>query len=141
MADKQKRWKRFLSLTGNERHLFIESFLLHLWVGLLVKVIPFRWIARLFTGHPSSVSGMQSEEIESVKRAIQRAGSISPWKNRCLVSSLVGRSMLNRRNIPSQLSLGVSKDAGGRTVAHAWLISGTVDVTGKQGDFQELFVF
>jgi len=49
--------------------------------------------------------------------------------------------MLNRRNIPSQLSLGVAKDAGGRTVAHSWLSSGAVEVTGKQGDFQELFVF
>jgi hypothetical protein len=130
----------FLKLTGREKMLFLEAFLLHLWVGLVLKFVPFRRLPRMF-GSPQPAAGNQLLDILMIKRAVERANVVSPWRNRCLVSSLVARNMLKRRNIPSQLSLGVSKDAGGRTVAHSWLSSGNIEVTGKQGDFQELFVY
>lgn len=121
--------------------LFLEAVVLHLWVGLLLKVVPFRRISGLFACPQSAVGSRQSVDIESIRLAVERAGRVSPWKNRCLVGSLVARRMLNRRRIHSQLSLGVAKDAAGKTVAHAWLISGETEVTGKHGDYNELFVF
>ncbi len=132
---------KFLKLTGRERLLFLESAVLHLWIGLLLKVIPFKRIPALFSSQQFSDFSLQAEVIEQVRAAIQRGGRVSPWKNRCLVSSLVARKMLNRRHIQSSLSLGVAKDPDGRTVAHAWLSSGESEVTGKHGDYRELFVF
>jgi len=165
-----RKLRRFRVLPLGEKLLFLEAFLLHLWVGLLLKVVPFRWIPRLFASRQSAVGSGQSETpmeagsrtrtcpdevgsvgtavgsqqsavIENIRDAVQRAGQVSPWRNRCLVSSLVARKMLNRRFVQSSLSLGVAKDPDGRTVAHAWLSSGEVEVTGKQGDYKELFVF
>ena len=121
--------------------LFLEAVVLHLWIGLLLKFIPFRQIPRLFSSPQFSVFNLRSEAIEQVRVTIQRAGRVSPWKNRCLVSSLAGRCMLRRRQIGSHLSLGVAKGPDDRTVAHAWLSSGDVEVTGKHGDYHELFVF
>lgn len=121
--------------------LFLESVILHLWIGLLLKIIPFRRIPDLFSSPQSAVFSRQSEVVEQVKVAIQRGGRVSPWRNRCLVSSLVARKMLNRRHVPSRLSLGVAKGTDGRTMAHAWLSSGESEVTGKHGEYQELFVF
>ena len=140
--------RKFRELSGCEKRLFLEAFMLHLWVGLMLKVVPFRLLPRLF-GNPevlvpspqSSVSSPQSADIELVKNAIGRATGISPWKNRCLVSSLAGRYMLRRRKILSQLSLGVGKNVGGKTIAHAWLRAGEIDIVPTGTSFHELYHF
>jgi hypothetical protein len=132
---------KYFKLSNREKMLFLEAVVLHLWVGLLLKFIPFRRLPGLFGSSDSSGFSLQSNIVEQVRAAIQRGGSVSPWRNRCLVSSLAARRMLNRRKIPSQLSLGVAKNAFGKTVAHAWLISGETEVTGKHGDYRELVVF
>jgi hypothetical protein len=148
MNSVQVTWRKFWALSGRERRLFIEAVLLHLWVGLLLKVIPFRLIPGLFASRQSSVFsrqssvGSQQTEInEFIRTAIQRAGKYSPWKNRCLVSSLAGRCMLRRRKIPSQLSLGVVRVAGGRVRAHAWLTSGDFEIIAKSGAYTEMYRF
>ena len=114
---------------------------LQVTAGLLIKIIPFRWIPRLFAGYQSSVGSPQSEVIELIRDAIVRAGRFSPWKNKCLISSLAARRMLNRRKIQSQISLGVAKDANGKTIAHAWLKAGDFEVVEKSGDYHELYLF
>lgn len=147
--------------------LFIEAVALHLWVGLLLKVVPFRRIPGLFSSPQfeipteeksctrsvgredqsrtptvgTAVGSRQSEVIELVKFAIQRAGKVSPWRNRCLVSSLTGRCMLRRRKIGSQLSLGVAKNPEGKTIAHAWLKSENIEIVERKGEYTELFFF
>lgn len=143
-----KKAGKFSKLTGRERLLFFEALALHLWVGLLLKIIPFRRIPRLFAspqssaGSPqSAVLGRQSEVIELVKAAIQRAGRVSPWRNKCLVSSLAGRCMLCRRNIDSRLSLGMAKRGDGKLTAHAWLTADGVEIVSKAGEYVELNCF
>ena len=121
--------------------MFFEAVVLHLWVGLLLKVIPFRWITRLFSSLQSPVFSHQSEDIALIKRAIGRANIVSPWKNRCLVSSLAGRGMLRSRKIDSQLSLGAAKNVDGKTIAHAWLRAGDVEIVSAGEWFQELYQF
>ena len=121
--------------------LFLEAVVLHLWIGLLLKVIPFRRIPRFFASPKSKVESPDAKVIELIRDAVARANLVSPWKNRCLVSSLAGRCMLRSRRIQSQISLGVAKDADGRTVAHAWLRSGEIEIVERRGDYTELFSF
>jgi hypothetical protein len=137
-----KRAGKFIKLTGRERVLFLDALVLHLWVGLVLKVIPFRLIPKLFSSQQYTDKSLQSaEELELIREAILRAGMASPWKNRCLVSSLAGRCMLRRRKIPSQLSLGVAKNAAGKTIAHAWISTGDVEIVFADKGFQELYHF
>ena len=148
-----KRISKFKKLSGREKLLFIEALALHLWAGLVLKVVPFRWIPALYSSRQfetptkeedqsrHNVSGWQSEVIELIRSAIQRAGKVSPWKNRCLVSSLAGRCMLRRRKINSQLSLGVAKNPEGKTIAHAWMKAESIEIVERKGDFTELFFF
>ena len=121
--------------------LFLEAIFLHLWVGLLLKIIPFRWIPRLFASPKSKVQSPNSEVIELIRCAIQRAGAVSPWQNRCLVSSLAGRCMLRQRKINSEIIMGVAKSDKGLIVAHAWLISYNFEIVEKTGEYQELYSF
>lgn len=147
------RIRKFCILDRSEKQLFCESFIFHLFAGLLLKIVLFRRIPGLFSsrqfGTPAqpedqsryAVSGWQALMIEKIRLAIQRAGWVSPWKNRCLVSSLAGRWMLRRRKIESELSLGVAKDAKGRLLAHAWLKSGDLEIVEKRGEFTEVYHF
>jgi len=126
--------------------MFSESLFFQLYVGLLLKFIPFKWIPRLFVNPPASMSQVsnlksQISSLEQIKAAIQRSGPYSPWKNKCLVQSLAARRMLNRRKISSQLSLGVAKGANGRTIAHAWLKAGDFEIVEKGADFSALYLF
>ncbi len=175
------RFRKFCALERNEKLLFCESFLFHLYVGLLLKVVPFRQIPSLFRNRsrppsgpqipdqPAGVPGRQPETpaktksrtrsvgaedhsrypvteqqvkmIEKIRVAVQRTGWVSPWRNRCLVSSLAARCMLRRRKIGSELSLGVAKDPKGKLLAHAWLKSGDFEIVEKRGSYTELFLF
>ena len=147
------RIEKFMQPTFREKMLLLEALLLHLWTGLLLKIIPFRRIPKVFSGRQSdtpakeedqsrhNVSGRQSDDIELIRIAIGRAGSVSPWRNRCLVSSLAGRCMLRRRKISSQVSLGVAKNPEGKTIAHAWLKSGEYEIVDRRGGYTELFSF
>ena len=157
--------RKFFALSCREKRFFAEAFVLHLWVGLALKVVPFRRIPGVFAspqfdaptkeedqsrtrtcpdevGSVGTVVGSrQSEDVVLIRGAIQRAGKVSPWKNRCLVSSLAGRCMLRRRKIESEVSLGVAKDAGGNVIAHAWLRAGGVEIVPSDGTFSALFQF
>jgi len=135
------RADKFLKLSGREKMLFLEAVVLHLWIGLLLKVIPFKRIPRFFASLKSKVESPDAKVIELIRDAVARANRVSPWRNRCLVSSLAGRCMLRSRRIQSQISLGVAKDTGGRTVAHAWLISGGLEIVPSGGRFHELYQF
>lgn len=172
MIRRRLKISMFTALTGREKILFLEAFFLHLWIGLLLKVIPFRMIPRLFsnpqfesptmeeTQSRHTVSGRQFEAptreetqsrhimsvrqsslLELIRQAIGRAAWVSPWKNKCLISSLVARCSLRRRGIGSQLSLGVARGANDKTIAHAWLKAGDIEIVEQGGDFTELYLF
>ncbi|TFG90083.1 MAG: lasso peptide biosynthesis B2 protein [Candidatus Atribacteria bacterium] len=135
-------FKKFMDISRREKMLFFESLLCQLVTGLLLKVIAFKRIPRLFVGPQQAVSGQQSSMIlVQIKAATQRASRISPWRNKCLVQSLAARLMLSRRKIKSQLSLGVSTGGDRKMIAHAWLKAGDFEVVEKRGDYLELYLF
>ena len=158
------RFQKFGTLSLHEKLLFCESFFFHLWIGLLLKIIPFRWIPRLFSNPKPDVSAAPDTDkgrephrgglhpsiptpappfsvLIQIKATTVRSSMASPWGNKCLVSSLAGRCMLRRRGILSQISLGAAKSASGKTIAHAWLRSGEFEIVAKNGDFHELYSF
>ncbi len=110
MRIRLQRFKKFGELSWKEQLLFSEAYFLQLTIGLLLKIIPFRWIPKLFSGKVQgtgyTVQGTRNNEhvkwnpepetITLIKAAIQRASRYSVWKNKCLVSSLAARQMLNR---------------------------------------------
>jgi hypothetical protein len=149
------KFRKFGELSFHEQLLFSEALFLQVSIGLLLKIIPFRWVPKLFSGgvkgtgyredrtsdtEPGTLN-MEPGILNLIKTAIQRSGPCSPWKNRCLVSSLAARSMLQRRKIGSQISLGVAKDDNGRVIAHAWLRAGKIEIVPKGGNYQELYLF
>jgi hypothetical protein len=157
-----QRIKKFGELSWNEQLLFSEAYFLQLTIGLVLKIIPFRWIPKLFSNKAQDtrfkVQGTRNPEpgtrnpehgtwspepgtLALIKTATQRVSRISPWKNKCLVSSLAARLMLRRRKIQSQLSLGVAKGEKDEMIAHAWLKAGDFEIVEKGREFSELYLF
>ena len=130
-----------MALTFSERLFFSEALFLELSVGFLLKVIPFKWIPRFFSNSKRGTGNEKRETLTLIKTAIQRSSQVSPWKNKCLISSLAARRMLNRRKNSSELFLGVALGENGKMIAHAWLKTGDFEVVEKGGDFRELFLF
>ena len=54
------------------------------------------------------------------------------WESQCLVKAIAGMKMLEKRNIESTLYLGMAKDEKGKLIAHAWLRSGAIYVSGAE---------
>ena len=136
-----QKFRKFDKLSRSEQLLFSEACFLQLTTGLLLKFIPFKWIPKLFSCRERETPEVERETLIQLKTAILLSGRYSPWKNKCLVSSLAARRMLNRRRIPSQLSLGVAKGVNGKMIAHAWLKADDFEIVEKGGDFSELHMF
>jgi len=136
-----ERVSGFMSLSRMEKAMFLEALSYQLWVGLILKIIPFRQIPRLFANPVTLTPHHQPGTLSGIRGATQRASRISPWRNRCLVQSLAARCMLKRRRINSELSLGVLLDQNGKMVAHAWIRVGGFEVVSKSGNYTELYHF
>lgn len=94
-----------------------------------VRFVPFRsYSSRLRQSTSSQTPPPQL--ARDLRRLIDWIARALPKRSRCLVCAIAARSMLERRGYGSELSLGVNP---GETpmVAHAWLIAGTVIVTGR----------
>jgi hypothetical protein len=140
-----KSWK-FMSLPLSEKMVFSEALFYQILVGLLLKIIPFKWIPRFFSNPPNHSPDARHPApdaafLQAIKTATIRSSPFSPWKNKCLVQSLSIRWMLRRRKIQSQLSLGVILGQDNKMLAHAWLKAGDFEVVEQNGDYKELFRF
>ena len=125
---------RFFKLNRNDRHLFVEA----AYETLLVRIVTtfcntrryVSWLgySRVET-EQTTLETPQREQVLQVKTAIARCRYLV-WARKCLVESIAAKRMLNRRHIPSTLYMGVAKDEKGKMIAHAWLRSGDIWVSG-----------
>ena len=130
-----------MNLSLKEKMLFSEALIFQFIAGLILKLLPFRMIPRLFALSTSCMSPILPLTSQDIKRAILISGRLSPWKNKCLVQSLAARWMLNLRSVPSKLSFGVALGEDQKVIAHAWLKTGDFEIVEKNGDYNELYFF
>lgn len=121
--------------------LLLEALILQSGVWMLLKIVPFRMLPRLFSSPASAGSSPGTEKLESIKIVLRRASGVIHLQNRCLISSLTARCMLRRRNIPSKISLGVAKGSDGMIRAHAWISSGDFEVVEQMDNYTVLHFF
>ncbi|MDD3225753.1 MAG: lasso peptide biosynthesis B2 protein [Clostridium sp.] len=119
-----------------QRHILIEAFFISGLVRFAILFIPFKKLAG-FIGKYKRETARDALETEKqityrVGWAAQKISCNTPWESKCLVKALTAQIMLTRRKISSTLYLGVAKDNYNKLVAHAWLRSGQVIITGAK---------
>jgi len=72
-------------------------------------------------------------DVSRIGWAIRVIAGRTPWRSMCLEQAIAAKVMLRRRRVPNTLYLGVARGPSAGEppmIAHAWLRSGTVQVTG-----------
>ncbi|MCA0172251.1 lasso peptide biosynthesis B2 protein [Bacillus sp. RAR_GA_16] len=130
-----KKGNTFITLSNANKFLMIEALLMLGWARIL-KSIPFRKVAPLLGEYMVETTkinnSLTSKLLKDVAFAIDIMSRNTIWESRCLVKAIAGMKMLERRKIESTLYLGTAKDRNGNLIAHAWLRSGEIYITGHE---------
>ncbi len=126
--------RQFFRLSGHEKRCFFEAVYETLLVRMVTTIFRTRqyapWLGKSQTETETiELIPEQKEQVLQVKTAIVRCRHFI-WARKCLVESIAAKRMLHRRRIPATLYMGVAKNEKGNMVAHAWLRSGNIWVTG-----------
>ena len=125
----------FLTSDVQMKNLLIEAYILLAWARVL-KAIPFRRVSPLLGSKMSETSfEMDHANIKLVKQishAIHIMSKYTFWESKCLIKAIACMKMLERRQIDSTLYLGTAKDENGKMIAHAWVRSGPLYLTGAK---------
>ena len=132
-----KRTVKFFKLPRDKQRLLFEAFILSGIGRFAILFLPFNKLAA-FAGKyreesHERLSDIEEATIDKIVWAVAVASRYTPWESKCFVQALTGQIMLRRRKISSTLYLGVAKDKEKKPIAHAWLRSGSIIVTGRYG--------
>ena len=127
--------KTFIILDNKTKFLLLEAFIFLAW-ALILKAMKFSKIAPSLGNHMEETSfeyqSSNAKILRNVSNAIYIMSKYTLWESKCLVKAIAGMKMLQRRRIESTLYLGTSKDETGSMIAHAWLRSGALYITGAE---------
>ncbi|PEQ95204.1 stage V sporulation protein S [Bacillus sp. AFS006103] len=115
--------------------LYIEALIYLAWARFLVVYFPFKQIAPQLGEQmqETSFDNCLGEDVKlkRISKAIELMSTFTLWESKCLDQAIAALKMLERRGIDSTLYLGTAKDKQGRMIAHAWLRSGSLYITGS----------
>ncbi|MFD0588413.1 lasso peptide biosynthesis B2 protein [Paenibacillus sp. GCM10027627] len=126
--------RALLGLNRRAVYLYLEAFL-YLGAARLKLLRPFAKLAPSL-GIRADVTGEHCEdtvlrrELKAISTALDVMSRYTFWESKCLVRAIAGMKMLEKRGISSTLYLGTGKDKQGKLIAHAWLRSGPIYLSG-----------
>jgi hypothetical protein len=132
---------KFLRLKRTEKSLVLRSFLLVLFIRLLLWLVPARLLQRLFTSNPTETgenSGNDWSEITKIVRSVRSVSRFVP-RATCLTQALAASLLIRRSGQRSELKIGVAKNEQSQLIAHAWLETDGRIISGELPD-QSRFV-
>lgn len=116
--------------------LLIEATIMLGWARIRIMNQPFSKIApslgQYMKETESDPVAEHRQSLIHIRHAIHLASRHTPWDSKCLARAIAGMKMLERRGISSTLYLGTTKDETGKLIAHAWLRSGPLYITGAE---------
>jgi hypothetical protein len=129
----------FWRVPAGEWLLLAEAVVFLLIAKCIITFVPFDKGRRFYPNPSNPDPNPHPTRLKKIRRAVRRANRLAWWQNVCIVQSIAARMMLSRRNIHSDLSLGVQYDGQQDLSAHAWLKAGPIFITprGKQS-FREI---
>lgn len=128
-----KRIRLLFTLNRHTLLLFCEAYVFLGWARLLmyrpfVKVAP--RLGAKTEETPIDHLTTDISQLKHISSALDVVSRHTLWDSKCLVKAIAGMKMLERRRIDSTLYLGTAKDENGGLIAHAWLRSGPLYLTG-----------
>jgi len=121
--------KKLAKLTLSDYAMMAEALFYLLVSDFLIYLLPMRWWSRWIGEAQQAVDANpvpehQKQTVRKIRKNVFRANKLLLKSSRCFALSLAIKKMLNRRNIPVSLYLGVNKGKQGALRAHAWVKGG-----------------
>lgn len=119
-----------------DKAALLPAWLLLLFAAAALRLVRFKHLAPLLGRSLGAVAcvPLADDRAEArakfVKRAIRRAARVMPLRSDCLPQALAGALLCRVLGVPTTAHLGVQLGADPAFLAHAWLCSGRVAVTG-----------
>jgi len=130
---------KFLSLNSSKRFVLIEAILFIYSVKAILLVLPIKKVMNISLTKKETKECNDPEILLELKWALQNANDLSLWKNRCLINSIAGRWLLQRRGITSLIFFGLKHDHHkNQLIAHAWLMVGGFYMVDSGLDWHEI---
>lgn len=126
----------FLRL-NHEKWMTIQAYGYAAFYRFCILTIPMPKLEKMLGER--GIESVAEESLEHMRVAklvrfhVNRVTSHTPWESKCLVRAMTARKILEKHHVSSTLYLGVGKD-NDKMVAHAWLRSGQLYVTGGNGE-------
>ncbi|MEP7221702.1 MAG: lasso peptide biosynthesis B2 protein [Novosphingobium sp.] len=151
-----KRLRRLFHLSWRGKLLAFEALAMLAIARIWLIVRPFQRIAvHLGTAVPTSqpddterhlLAEPQLAQARQVSAAVRWIARFAPFRAVCIHQSIAAKMMLRRRDIPSTMYFGVSRNVEEgqiKLAAHAWVRAGQVEMTGfdEAPLFQEIARF
>ena len=128
-----KKLLNFFNLPVTEKTLLVESLVLVAFIGLALRIIPFRFLRKILAARIAKENGQKFvdwKKVNTIVRAVRSASRFVPFAT-CLPQALATMFLFKSRGQLSNLKIGVAKDEKKHFKAHAWLeINGRI-IIGK----------
>ena len=134
--------KKYFSIKIIERKILNQTFFWLIYASVLARAIPLKWFSSLLgdfkpvcpaDGKEINIDSKQFELILVLKKNIRRIKRILPWKVKCFEEAIAAKKVLEKYKIETTIYLGVAKNEEKSLVAHAWLKSGGIFISGEKG--------
>jgi hypothetical protein len=124
---------KFLKLPLTEKVLYAEALPVVFFTGIVLRVVPFRFLRKLLVKRLSTDAMPGSAdlaEIQKIVRSVDFFSRFHPFAT-CLTRSLSALLLIKFNGEHAILKIGVAKDEDTTFKAHAWLESNGRIVIGK----------
>lgn len=133
-----RKWQSFKRLPLRVRAALPLAWLMLGLARLAIVALPFDVVRRWLGGHHDVAPWLhrlrpeQTRAARDVGQLVRLAARYTPWTANCLPQALVARSLLIMARQPHTVFFGLRRESSG-LMAHAWVASGMVVVTGGYG--------
>jgi len=122
---------------------FLEIAIYTIWAYFMIHIFSFKkylhWIK-----NKTHTQTIDKETVEKVRRTIKRVIRYAFWPTTCYTQAIAARLLLRRKNIKSDIFLGLIKNEKGELTAHAWTkVNGEI-ITGDLPNldkYKQLYTF
>lgn len=130
-------FNKYTSIVKIERKILNQTFFWLIYAFILVRFIPLKRFSNLLGVFNKEMklelNHKQLLLVSVVQKNIGRLKKRLPWNVKCFEEAIAAKKTLEKHNVKATIYLGVAKKDKNKLIAHAWLKSGDVFITGKKG--------
>ncbi len=132
---------RFLKSPLQNKLMLFEASIYTIWAYFMIRVFSFKKYLHWLKNPQKDI--YSEATVKQVFYTIKKIDKNAFWTTTCYTQAIAARLIFKRKNIRSQIFLGMTKDIDGKLLAHAWTKVGDTIITGGGNleKYKVLYIF